>query len=393
MSEESSLPTPVAPAPTRLLRPPVLVGALLVGGIAILLARHYKRPPPPTEPPAPGMLVGSNSVTLAADAPMWNMVKLAKAQPAQPRWSDPVPARIAFDEAKTSRLGSPLSGRVTSVMVERGQKVTKGSPLFTVSSPNLAELRADEEKAIVERATAQASYNRVKDLVTSGSLPGKELVTAEQELAEAELAVKLAAQKLASLNVAGGAGAASFTVTAPRDGVVVEKSVAVGQSVDGSSGSLIAIADLTDVWVVADLFENDVGALASGAQAKVTVGSQEFDATVDQVAGVVDPERHTVPVRVRLANPEGVLRPNAYAQIRFFDPVAAKVSLPASAVMSDGATSYVYIKAANGELQRRNVTVGGVSGGIVPVLDGVQVGEDVVVQGAILLDNQIQLDN
>jgi hypothetical protein len=155
----------------------------------------------------------------------------------------------------------------------------------------------------------------------------------------------------------------------------------------------MAIADLSDVWVVADLFENDVGSLATGAKSKVTVGTLEVEATVDQVAGVVDPERHTVPVRVRLANGEGVLRPNAYAQIRFFDPTAAKVSLPASAVMSDGATSYVYVKTDKGELKRRDVIVGSISGGRVPVLDGVEVGEQVVVQGAILLDNQIQLDN
>ena len=395
MSDETSLPPTVAPDPGsgRTVRAPILVGSFLIAGVAILLARHYHRPDPVPEPPAPGMAVGSDSVTLAGNAPMWNVVKLAKAEPAEAHWSDPVPARVAFDEAKTSRLGSPLSGRVTAVMVERGQKVTKGAPLFTVSSPNLAELRADQEKAQVERATAQASYNRVKDLVTSGSLPGKELVTAEQELAEAELAVRLAAQKLASLNVSGGAGVAAFTVTAPRDGVVVEKNVAVGQSVDSSSGSLMAIADLSDVWVVADLFENDVGGLAPGAKAKVTVGTLELDATVDQVAGVVDPERHTVPVRVRLENVDGALRPNAYATIRFFDPVAAKATLPASAVLSDGATSYIYVKAKDGSLKRRNVTIGPVSGGNVPVIDGVEVGDEVVVQGAILLDNQIQLDN
>ena len=87
-----------------------------LGGAAIVLARHYKRPDPPTEPAAPGMTVGSDSVTLANDAPMWGVVKLAPAQPAEPHWTDPVPARIVFDEARTSRLGSPLAGRVTAVM-------------------------------------------------------------------------------------------------------------------------------------------------------------------------------------------------------------------------------------------------------------------------------------
>ena len=391
MSDEQ-LPPPVTK--TSFARVAILAGALLVGGTAIVLARRYQRPDPPKEPPSPGMTTGSNSVTLTSDAPMWNVIKVAAAEPAQPHWTDLIPARIMFDETHTSRIGSALAGRVTSVAVERGQRVTKGDTLFTVSSPNLAELRVDLERATVERATAKVSFDRVKNLVDAGSIPAKELQTAQQQVIEADLAVKLAGQKLASLKVGGG-GDASFTVTAPRDGVVVERNVTVGQGVDSSTGSMIAIADLADVWVVADPFESDVGALAPGTKAKVLIGgTAELDATVDQVSAVVDPERHTVPVRVKLANADGALRPNAYAQIRFFDPIAAKVALPASAVLSDGSQSYVYRKAERtGELVRRNVVVGSPSGGSLPVLAGIEPGDQVVVQGGILLDNQIVLDN
>ena len=393
MSDDPLSSPPTSEDAGRVAKRPILIGVLVLGALAILVARHYHRPPPPTEPPAPGMTVGSDSVTLAAGAPMWNVVKVAPAAPAEPHWADPVPARIVFDEGRTSRLGSPLAGRVTAVMVERGQSVKNGAVLFEVSSPNLAELRADLDKALVERNTAQINFDRVKNLVDAGSLPAKELTNAQQEASEAELAVRLAQQKLASLKVAG-AGAASFTVTAPRDGVVVEKNVSVGQEVDTSGGSLIAIADLSDVWVVADLFENDIGNLAPGARAKVTIDNQQLDGVVDMVSAVVDPDRHTVPVRVKLANPSGTLRPNAYAQIRFFDPTAAKVSLPETAVMSDGATNYVYVKdAKTGALKRRNVTIGSVSGGKIPVIAGVEPGEPVVVRGAILLDNQIEIDN
>jgi RND family efflux transporter MFP subunit len=378
----------------KLLRAPILAGAVLLGAVAILLARHYKRPEPPTEPKAPGMTVGSDTVTLANDAPMWGVVKVAPVEPSEPHWTDPVPARIVFDEARTSRLGSPLAGRITAAFVERGQHVKTGDKLFSVSSPGLAELRAEIEKTTVERGTAKVNYDRVKALVDAGSLPAKELVTAQQEVAEAELAVRLANQKLASLRVAGAGDAAAFTVTAPRDGVVVEKTVAVGQNVDASSGTVMAIADLSDVWVVADLFENDVGTLVSGAKAKVMIGGTlELEGTVDQVSAVVDPDRHTVPVRVRLANLDGSLRPNAYAQIRFFDPNTAKVALPASAVMSDGAETYVYIKDKDGALRRHTVVAGSSSGGKMPILSGLEPGDQVVVQGAILLDNQIQLDN
>ena len=384
----------VAGQPTRnAMRIPILVGAILIGLAAIVLARMYKRPDPPKEPPTPGMTVGSDQVTLSNDAPMWSVVKVAAAQPSEPHWTDAVPARIVFDEARTSRLGSPLAGRVTAVYVERGQHVKVGDKLFTVSSPNLAELRADLSKASVEQGTAKINYDRVKALVDAGSLPAKEMVTAQQEVAEANLAVQLANQKLSSLKVTGGGEAATFTMTAPRDGVVVEKTLNVGQNVDSSSTSQMAIADLSDVWVVADLFENDVGALAPGAKAKVVVGTTELDGAVDQVSAVVDPDRHTVPVRVRLENIDGNLRPNAYAQIKFYDPTSAKVSLPSSAVMSDGAQTYIYVKEKSGALKKRIVVAGSANGGKMQILQGVEPGDQVVVQGGILLDNQIQLDN
>jgi len=249
MTQEAPLPSATA---GRSLRLPVFISAI-VSVTSILLARAYHRPDPPTEPPAPGMRVGSNSVTLAASAPAWNVIKLGTPTAAEPHWGDPIPARIMFDEAHTSRLGSPLAGRITAVMVERGQHIASGTALFTVSSPNLAELRSELAKTAGQRAVAHTSLDRVQALVDAGSLPAKELVTAKQEAAEADLAEKLAEQKLAALRVAGG-GDASFTVSAPRAGVVVEKALSVGQPVDPSNGSLLAIADLSDVWVVADLF-------------------------------------------------------------------------------------------------------------------------------------------
>lgn len=401
MTEPPPPATPAAPPaaddpttkPVRsALRIPLVIGALLLGGGAIGLACRYHRPEPPVEPAAPGMTVGSDNVKLSHDAPQWAMIKVAPADAAEPHWTDPVPGRVVFDEARASRLGSPLAGRVTNVAVERGQRVKAGQALYTVASPSLADMRADREKAVVERATAKTNLDRIQALVDAQSLPGKELIAAKQQLAEAELAVQLAEQKIASLRVSG-AGDAAFTVTAPRDGVVVEKNLSVGQEVDTSSGAVMAIADLSFVWVVADLFENDVGGLTAGTKAKVLVGGAQLEGTIDQVSAIVDPERHTVPVRVKLANPDGALRPNAYAQIQFFDPSKAAVSLPIEAVMTDGAKSYVYVQDGKGAFVHHDVTVGSPSNGKVPVLAGLSPKDPVVVQGAILLDNQIQLDN
>ncbi|HEY4176097.1 MAG TPA: efflux RND transporter periplasmic adaptor subunit [Kofleriaceae bacterium] len=368
-----------------------VVIALGVSGLAFALASHYRRPPPPTDTPAPGMTLGSDSVTLAKDAPMWSSLKIGKAQAPQALWSDPVPAKVMFDEQLASRIGSPLAGRVQTVSVERGQRVKKGDPLFSVVSANLADMHSDASKAKLDQATARTNRDRVKALVDAGAIPAKELVAAEQELAAADLAVSTAGQKISSLRVGAGGGT-GFTVTAPRDGVVVEKTISVGQNVDPSNGSVMAIADLSEVWVVADLFETDAAGLQSGAKAKVKLGVAEVEAPVDQVSQIVDPDRHTVPVRVRLPNPDGSFRPNAYAQISFLDTSDAKATLPVSAILSDGDTSYVYVN-LNGTLKRRTIHVGAVTGTDVRVIDGLEPGDLVVVQGAILLDNQIALED
>jgi cobalt-zinc-cadmium efflux system membrane fusion protein len=395
---QPSAPPAKLPAATagRRSRLPILTGAILGSAAAVILARHYHRPEPPPAQSLPGMMVGSDWVKLADDAPQWSVLKIEAAAAGSSSWSDALPARITFDEAQTSRLGSPLAGRVTQVNVERGQRVTSGAPLFSVTSPGLAELRSDLQKATVQRTAARINLDRTQALVDGQSLPGKELIAAHQQVSEAELAVQLVEQKLASLRVSAG-GDASFTVTAPRDGVVVENNLAVGQEVDTSNGTLVAIADLSRVWVVADLFEGTGTSLRAGARAKVISSDggeldTALDGTVDQVSAVVDPERHTIPVRVTLANPEGVLRPNAHVQLRFLDPRPVKVELPAEAVLCDGATSYVYIQ--DGQLLKRHaITPGPLHQGKATVLAGLEPGTRVVTRGAILLDNQIQLDN
>jgi hypothetical protein len=101
-------------------RMPILIGAIIIGLVAIMLVRLYKRPDPPKDSPAPGMTVGSDAITLSDSAPMWSVVKVAAAKPSEPHWTDAVPARIVFDEARTSRLRSPAaSPRPTSSAARR----------------------------------------------------------------------------------------------------------------------------------------------------------------------------------------------------------------------------------------------------------------------------------
>ena len=323
----------------------------------------------------------------------WQALSYTTIAPTPPHWTDAIPARIAFDETRTSRVGTPLGGRVTAVYVQLGEHVLAHAQLFGVTSSDLADLYSARAKAKIDLDAARTNFDRVKALVDRDSIPKKELVTAENDLKEAELTIRTTEQKLAALHV-GSSGDTGFVVPAPRDGVVVEKTLATGQQVSPDNGSLVAIADLSTVWVVANVLEDALGGIKVHGKAQVLVDGVDVpvDGEVDQVSAVVDPDRHTVPVRVKLDNASGRLRPNAYAQVKFYDEGTSTLSVPASAVLSDGATQYVYVRDDKGHLVRRDVVVGSPSGGLSAIRAGLSAGESVVSGGAQLLENQLPDD-
>lgn len=386
-------PAVARPAPKRALLG--VVAAVLVSVVAIASAAAFSRAKPSDLPAAPGMSVGSSDVTLAPGAAQWKSLRVAAAVTPADHWSEAVPARIRIDETRAARVGTPLSGRVTRVSVELGQRVKAGDPLFTVASPDLAQLRVEREKAHVDLAVAKKTLARVQDLVSAKLLAGKDEIEARQQERQAALALRVAGAKLASLKVSVR-GENEFTVVSPVDGVVVLKDLLPSQEVTPDA-VLVEVADLTEVWVVANLFEDSVIGIGTGTPVKVSLPAMsgfEAKSEVATVSSVVDPAQHSVPVRVHLPNPGEKLRPNMYAEMRFeVKPPGGAAEVAATALVSDGEHQYVYVEAPPGHFVRRTVTAGSARNGRVPVLSGLAVGESVVEEGAILLDNQIDLSN
>jgi RND family efflux transporter MFP subunit len=391
--EASSRPVAVT-RPSNKQRAPGIIAALVVAGVAIVAATLFHRKLPAEPQAAPGIRVDRESITLANGAPQWKAIRLGKAAAAGERWSDSFPARFRVDEAVSSRVGSPLSGRVTTVSVELGQSVKAGAPLFAVASPDIAALRAEQQKAAVDLEVARAAYERVKAMVEARALPAKDELESDQQEKQAELALKLAKMKLSSLKVSAR-GENEFTVVAPRDGVIIEKNVLPGQQVT-TDDSLVSVAELDVVWVLADLFEADAAGVTNGSAARVTSPSLpgfSVEAPVERVSSVVDPERHTVAVRVKLANADGRMRPNMFAEVSFRTPAAPNtVEMAATALVSDGPKQYAYVLEGQGRFVRRTVVAGPERDGKVTVLSGLKAGDTVVEQGAVLLDNQIDLE-
>jgi cobalt-zinc-cadmium efflux system membrane fusion protein len=367
--------------------------AICASALAMLGAISFHRKPPPEATAAAGIQVGKTGLSLAQGAPQWKVLKLGQVVSPTERWSDPYPARFKVDEAFAAKVGSPLAGRVTNVFIELGQPIKAGQPLFAIASPDIAELRAGQQKAAVDLDVAKAAYERIKTMVEARALPAKDEIESDQQLRQAQLSLKLAQTKLSSLKVSPR-GDNEFRVLAPRDGAIIEKSVLPSQHVT-SDDTLVSIADLDAVWVVADLFEADAVGLTPGMKARVTSPSLpgfSAEADVERVSSVVDPERHTVGVRVKLANADGRIRPNTFAEVRFLSAAAAgSTEIAASALVSDGPKQYVYVEDLPGHFVRRDVVAGAVRDGRISIASGLKANETVVEQGAVLLDNQIDL--
>jgi cobalt-zinc-cadmium efflux system membrane fusion protein len=358
-------------------------------------AALFHQAPPHAPERATGLKTEKQSVTLASDAAQWKTLKLAPASAPGERWSSPYPARFRVNDAATARVGAPVAGRVSRVFVELGEPVKAGDKLFSVASTDVATLRAEQRRAAVDLEVAKVARDRVAAMVEARALPGKQETEAAAQVRESELALELANSKLTSLRVPS-AGGGEFAVVAPRSGVVVRKNVLPSEQVE-SNEVLMEVADLSSVWAVAEIFEADASRITPDSVALITsplVPGLAVQAKVERISSVVDPERHTVSVRVVVPNPDKSLRPNTYVELSFREPVVpGAVEIPSTALVSSGTDRYVYVQHGTGHFEKQSVQAGWSRAGRVLVTSGLSPGDVVVAEGAALLDNQIALDN
>jgi RND family efflux transporter MFP subunit len=396
VTPNSGSPNAVTDNPEKVTKPRQralwVVLAVAVSATTIFAAAKFRRNVAGESPRDPRVIVAASAIGFQQGAPQWDQIKIERVELAKRRWSDPAPAHLRADETRTSRVGAPLPGRVGKVLATIGQRVKKGAPLFSVMSPDLATLQSERMKADVELTTAKLAYERVHSIVQAQALPAKDETIAAQQMTEAELASRTAAARLTSLKVQTLSDT-EYVVKSPRDGVVVENSVLPDQEISMEPGSTsMVVADVSSVWVVADLFESDIGGIKVGVNAKVLLDASVIAAKVDNVAAASDPEQHTIAVRVTLPNPDGLLRPNTFARVQFEAVGDGNVvEVGSTALVSDGSTQYVYVQRSDGFFVRRNVVVGPVREGRALILSGLVAGEAVAERGAVLIDNQLAI--
>ena len=386
------LPGPLA----RSRRVLLLAALVLLGGAVAVLA--LRRGGEVASDVASPFDVAGDRIEIHDNAPTWSYLEFASADVQAPVPPAPVPARVAFDEGRAAPIVAPLSGRIDAVPVRLGQQVSKGDRLVAIRSPDLVDLTKEVELKRNKESARAKTVERLRALVDLHAEPTKKLIEAEQDLAQAQLARQAAELKLRSLAVAQD-DAGLYWLVAPRDGVVVQRDVLVGQEVGPDrTEPLLVVAELDEVIVTADVPEGNVAGLQIGQPAQVLPtggGEAGIPGRIEYIGEVVDPQRRMVEVRVRVPNGERLLRPNAFVQVAFEAAESPRVVVPAEAVVTDDQQSFVFVRKPDQPraLERREVTLGRQRGGRVEIARGLAPGETYVTKGAILLLNAVDLAN
>jgi cobalt-zinc-cadmium efflux system membrane fusion protein len=321
--------------------------------------------------------------------------------------------QIATDDDVTLQITPPFSGRVVSVAVKAGEHVVKGQTLLTAeasevaqASSDLATATANLAAAQTQLATAKANADRQQALLKIDGAAVKDVQQSMSDLATAQAtyrgdqaALKAVDERIAILNVkpskAGVVG-----LPAPISGVVTARAVGPGQylnaTANGATTPIFTVSDLSKVWLVANVREDDAGRLRVGQPIEMHVAAfpdRTFKATLDYVAPMIDPATRRLPVRAVIANPDGALKPAMFADFAIkTGPDQTAVAVPTAAVIYEGDKARVWIARTGRALGLREITTGRTSDGEVEVLSGLNPGDEVVVSGALFIDRAAKTD-
>jgi cobalt-zinc-cadmium efflux system membrane fusion protein len=181
-----------------------------------------------------------------------------------------------------------------------------------------------------------------------------------------------------------------LVVAAPRSGVILEVGAATGEFSQALSAPapLCTVADITTVWAVGDIYEKDFAAAKMGQEAQVTLNAfpdQHWTGRVSVVSDAVDPATRTLHVRVVLPNADGQIKPGLFGAIRLLRSSAQGILVPSAAVLREGDTSYIFVSKGNGRFVRTSVKLGRAVDGALEILSGLNAGDTIVSDGALLL--------
>ena len=384
----------------------LLIAALQFGGALLL----------PHEAAAESQKVGD---AVRANADQMHQLDIVEVKPYVFRTWKLAIGQIAFNEDASTVVLTPFSGRVTQLIAKTGDVVKRGDALFEIDSPEVVQAQTDliaavhgVEKAKSLLALAKRVLDRQTALLADRATSQRELDQARNDYAAADSDFNTAEGTLTAarnrLRVIIGRDPAEvdrverdriinplIAITSPIDGTVIARKVGPGQYVRSDAGdALYSIANLSTMWLKANVPENDIPLVRVGQELEVTVTAlpdRVFKARITTIGAASDATTRRVVVRSEIPNPDGALRAEMFATFKIATGQGeASPSVPVDAVIWEGDQAIVWVQQEPMLFQRRKVKVGVEQEGHVQIREGLKVGENVVARGAIYVNNEWQ---
>lgn len=310
--------------------------------------------------------------------------------------------KVSVNETILAHVGPRIPGRAVEVFANPGDYVKKGQRLAIIDSPELGEAQSQYLKAKTAFEIAEKSYERAKmvlegKVISTGEFQRREgeYLTTKAELKAADDKLHLIGMSEKEISAIGKEHTinSSVAIYSPIAGAVIERHLTLGEVVEPVK-PLFTIADLSNLWVIADVTEMDIPKVKKGQGALVTVSpypEKIFKGKISYISEVIDPETRGVKVRVEVQNAKGLLKPEMFATVKITTSEKEKVlAVPESALQRDGDKTVVFVAKDEHEFEKRTVEAGPRLNGIHRILSGLQEGETVVVKGAFTLKSEGQ---
>jgi cobalt-zinc-cadmium efflux system membrane fusion protein len=310
--------------------------------------------------------------------------------------------KILPNENRLAHLSARVSGHIVAVYANLGDRVKEGERLLLLDSPAFGAAQLEYRKARTMLRVTEKALERAKALLDRGAIGAGEHQRREADYENARADLHEAEEKLHLLGMteqeierlAGKtlphAEVARVSLRAPFTGEVIERNATIGEVIDQNK-ALFTVADLSTVWVRADFPEQQAGRLKTGLIFEVRVSAYPnlmFQGAITYVGAVIDPTTRTVTARADVANPDGQLRPEMFADVTVVTDEQSVLSVPRAAVQQVGSRTVVFVVRGPRRFEFREVTVGQASSEYIPVVGGLAAGDDVVTEGSYALKSE-----
>jgi membrane fusion protein, heavy metal efflux system len=341
---------------------------------------------PPSEP-SPVFVISAEGLFVPEASPLRRQLQVATIQPRVVRHELNVPATAEADPAKMAKVSPPVPGRVVKLLVRLGEAVKQGTPLFTLDSPDLVAAQTDFLKARSAQSQADRAYARQKDLCEHGIGAKRDMEQAETERDVAKTELERATTRLRLLGIDPGLVGRPVTVRAPVSGRIIDLNVAPGEYQNDPAAVLMTVADLSSIWVTANVPEKDIQRVTVGEDAVIDFAAypgEHFAGRVAFVGEVLMTETRTVRVRIELANPTGRLKPGMFARVTLRDKETPEIVVPTTALQVRADRSYLYVEKTPWTFERRGVEPGETLSDGICIASGLSAGERVATLNTIV---------